>query len=182
MNPIATPLKALAAKPQALLLSLAIATVLTACNKDAPAPEAAAPAPKATAALTLDEAKLPPVNRFMASDLDASKNACVDFGGFVNGKWLAANPIPGDRTSWGAFEMLDERSTGVQRQLAEQAAAMQGATGVQKIVGDFWATGMDEAKINAQGIAPLKGRLDAIDALTDGASVAEHLRKSFSRR
>ncbi len=180
MNPIATSFKALAAKPQALLLSLAIATALTACNKDAPAPEAAAPA-KAAPALTLDEAKLPPVNRFLASDLDAGRNACVDFGGFVNGKWLAANPIPGDRTSWGAFEMLDERSTAVQRQLAEQAAAMQGATGVEKIVGDFWATGMDEAKINAQGIAPLKSRLDAIDALTDGASVAEHLRKSFAR-
>ena len=181
MNPIATPFKALATKPQALLLSLAIAAALTACNKDAAAPEAATAAPKAAPALTLDEAKLPPVNRFLASDLDAGKNACADFGGFVNGKWLAANPIPGDRTSWGAFEMLDERSTGVQRQLAEQAAAMQGATGVEKIVGDLWSTGMDETKINAQGIAPLKGRLDAIDALTDGASVAEHLRKSFAR-
>jgi putative endopeptidase len=53
---------------------------------------------------------------------------------------------PGDRTSWGAFEMLDERSTAVQRQLAEQAAAMKDATGVEKIVGDLWATGMDEPR------------------------------------
>ena len=29
------------------------------------------------------------------------KDACTDFGGYVNGKWLAANPIPGDRTSVG---------------------------------------------------------------------------------
>jgi putative endopeptidase len=173
---IAPPLK-----PRLLVLTLAVATVLTACNKEAAGPESATAPAKATPAVTLDESKLPPVNRFLASDLDASKNACVDFGGYVNGKWLAANPIPGDRTSWGAFEMLDERSTGVQRQLAEQAAAMQGATGVEKIVGDLWATGMDEAKINAQGIAPLKSRLEAIEALTDGASVAEHLRKSFSR-
>ena len=96
--------------------------------------------------------------RFSRADLDASKNACTDFDGYVNGKWLAANPIPGDRTSWGAFEMLDERSNAVQRQLAEQAAADANATGVKKIVGDLWATGMDEAKINAQGIEPLEDR------------------------
>ena len=61
----------------------------------------------------------------------------MDFAGHVNGKWLAANPIPGDRSSWGAFEMLAERSLAVQRQLAEQAAAKTGGTGVDKIVGDF---------------------------------------------
>src|SRR3546814_11010075 len=56
-------------------------------------------------------------------DLDSSMNACVDLNAYANGKWLAANPVPGDRTSWGAFEMLTERSIAVQHQLAEQAAA-----------------------------------------------------------
>src|SRR3546814_20833373 len=70
----------------------------------------------------LDESKLPPVNRFELADLDSSMNACIDFGGYVNGKWLAANAIPGDRTSWGAFEMLNERSIAVQRQLARSEA------------------------------------------------------------
>src|SRR3546814_5560821 len=86
-------------------------------------------------------------------------NACIDVGGYVNGKWLAANAIPGDRTSWGAFEMLNERSIAVQRQLAEQAGAEDGASGARDLVGDFWATGMDAEKINAQGIEPLKARL-----------------------
>ena len=168
-------------KPRVLMLSLAIAASLTACKKDDAAPAAtdtaAAPAP----ALTLDEGKLPPFNQFKATDLDAGKNACTDFGGYVNGKWLAANAIPGDRTSWGAFEMLAERSLAVQQQLVEQAAAMKDAKGVEKIVGDFWASGMDEAKVNAAGITPLKSRLDAIDALTDGPSVAVHLRQTFAK-
>ena len=115
------------------------------------------------------------------ADLDTSKDACTDFGGYVNGKWLAANAIPGDRTSWGAFEMLDERSTAVQRQLAEQAAAMTNATGVEKIVGDFYATGMDAAKINAQGIKPIQGRLDAIAALDSQEKIAEYLRTSAAK-
>ena len=50
-----------------------------------------------------------------------------------------------------------------------------------KIVADFWATGMDEKKLNAEGMAPLQDRLAEIDPLTDGASVAEHLRKVAAR-
>ncbi|HET6396267.1 MAG TPA: M13-type metalloendopeptidase [Pseudoxanthomonas sp.] len=165
-----------------MLLPLAIAAALAACSRQDEAAPAAADAPAAApAALTLDESKLPPVNRFALADLDTSVDACTDFAGYANGKWLAANPIPGDRTSWGAFEMLDERSNAVQHQLAQQAAADAGATGVKKIVGDLWATGMDEAKINAQGIEPLKERLAAIDALADGAAVAEYLRTSAAR-
>ncbi len=167
-------------KPQILLLSFAVTLALSACNRDgktAAAGDAAKPA-DAAPALTLDESTLPPVNRFTLADLDTSKNACSDFGGYINGKWLAANDIPSDRTSWGAFEMLDERSTAVQRQLAEQAAADSEATGVKDIVGDFWATGMDEAKVNQQGIAPLDSRLDAIAALDSTEAVAEYLRSS----
>ena len=167
-------------KPQILLLSLAVTLALAACDRgDKPAATDDADAPAdAAPALTLDESTLPPVNRFTLADLDTSKNACADFGGYVNGKWLAANAIPSDRTSWGAFEMLDERSTAVQRQLAEQAAADADATGVKDIVGDFWSTGMDEATVNAQGITPIKARLDAIAALDSKEAVAQYLRSS----
>ncbi len=170
-------------KPQILMLSLAVAAALAACSKqDAAAPAAgtASPAPAALE-LKLDESALPGVNRFQLADLDTGKNACTDFAGYANGKWLAANAIPGDRSSWGAFEMLAERSLAVQRQLAEQAAAHQGATGVDKLVGDFWATGMDVDKINQQGIEPLKPYLTEIDALADGPSVADFLRKSAAK-
>jgi putative endopeptidase len=128
----------------------------------------------------LDESKLPQVAGFMASDLDAGKGACTDLDAYVNGKWKAANPIPPDRTDWGLYEMMSERSLAVQHQLAEHAAAGS-AAGVEKIVGDLWATGMDTAKLNAQGIKPLQSRLDAIAALSDGDAVAEFLRQSFAK-
>ena len=167
--------------PKTLLLPLAVAAALAGCNRaDTPPAPAADAAPRA-AAYTLDESTLPPVNRFQASDLDPSKNACVDFAGYANAKFLAANPVPGDRTSWGAFEMLDERSNAVQRQLAEQAAARADATGVDKIVGDFWATGSDEARIEAQGIAPMQDELAAIDALADGKGIADYLRATAAK-
>ena len=143
--------------PKTLLLSLSITAALAGCQKPAETAATGTAAAKTEApAYTLDDAKLPPYIRFQAGDLDAAKNACADFNGFVNGKWYAANPIPGDRSSWGGFDALAERSLAVQQQLAEQAAAKQGATGIDKLVGDFWATGMDEAKVEAQGIEPLK--------------------------
>ena len=169
--------------PKALLLSLAIAGVIAGCNRqDADTTAAGTDTAAAdTARFTLDETNLPPVNRFTQSDLDPAVDACTDFGGHVNGKWLAANDIPGDRTSWGAFEMLDERSKAVQRQLAEQAAALEDASGVEKIVGDLWATGMNAEAINAAGITPIKGHLDAIAALDSSEAVAEYLRTSAAK-
>jgi putative endopeptidase len=174
-------------KPASLALAIVSAIALGGCPKqpgtDQPAADAAAStaAPATSTALKLDESKLPPVNHFAMGDLDTSKNACADFGGYVNGKWLAANEIPGDRSSWGAFDMLAERSLGVRHQLAEQAAADANAKGIEKIVGDFYATGMDDAKVNALGITPLKSRLDAIAALKDRASIADYLRTSAAQ-
>lgn len=170
--------------PRLLLLSTAVALVLSACGGKDAAPDAAtatAPAADATSAFTLDESKLPDVNRFQFADLDDTRNACVDFAGYANAKFLAAHPVPGDRTSWGAFEMLDERSTAIQQQLAEHAAGLENATGVEKLVGDFWATGMDEAKINAQGIEPLKDELAAIDALSDSAGIVAWLQQTAAK-
>lgn len=168
--------------PKTLLLSLSIAAALSACQKPADKPASAnVPVKPEAVPYTLDEAKLPPVNRFLPADLDTSKSACTDFSGYVNGKWLAANTIPGDRSSWGAFEMLDERSQGVQRQLAEQAAAKTNTSGVDKLIGDFWASGMDAAKINAQGLTPLKPQLDAIVGLDSQAKIADYLRASAAK-
>ena len=167
-------------QPRILLLSLSVAFALAACGDEAPSPagDAGSATQSGAPGLTLDESALPPVNRFQASDLDTTVNACHDFNAYANGSWLAANDIPGDRTSWGSFEMLAERTLAVQRQLAEQAAEDEAATGVEKIVGDFWATGTDRAGIDAQGIAPIQGVIDAIEALDTPESVADYLRAS----
>jgi putative endopeptidase len=173
-------------KPATLALAIVSALALAGCPKqekpDQPSTAAADTAAATSApAMTLDESKLPAVIHFAPTDLDATKNACTDLGAYVNDKWLAANPIPGDRSSWGAFDALAERSLGVQHQLAEEAAAEKPAAGIDKIVGDFWATGMDEAKVDAQGIAPMKDELAQIDALSDGPAIAEYLRQSAAK-
>lgn len=163
--------------PRTLLLSLSITAALAACSQPNTDVQTSASAPaNASDAYRLDESSLPGVTRFSATDLDSTIAACNDFAGHVNNKWLASNAIPADRTSWGAFEMLDERSNAVQRQLAEQAAKRENASGVDKIVGDFWSAGMDVDAINAQGIAPLQPELDAIAALATPEDISQHIR------
>ena len=154
--------------------SAAVLIALAGCQPKAEEKKEAAPP---AAAWTLDESKLQQPIRFAASDLDPSQSACKDLSAYVNGKWLATNEIPADEPGWGAALVLRNRSLGVRQQLAERIAAKPDATGIDKIIGDFWATGMDDKKLNELGIAPLKERLAAIDGLSDGPSVAEHLRK-----
>src|SRR6185369_9763704 len=164
---------------RALILPMASATLLAlaACQRASESKPDAAAAP----AFKLDESQLIQPIRFQPSDIDASKSACVDLEQYANSKWLAANPIPADQQTWGAFDVLAERSLQVQKQLAEQLAAKSAPSGIEKIIADFWATGMDGAKRNADGIAPLKSRLDAIDALSDSASIAAYLRTVAAR-
>ncbi len=164
------------AKLRTIVLS-AIATVLlgpAGCNRASEPKTAAA---TAAPAWKLDESKLAAPIRFGIADLDPAKGACTDFAGYANSRWLAANPIPGDKSSWGAFDVLELRSLGIQRQLAERAAGEAAPTGIEKIIADFWASGMDEARVNVEGLTPLRDRLAAIDALSDGPSVADYLRK-----
>ncbi len=155
-------------------LTIAIAASLAACGKNetAPAADAAKPAfdqsQIKTALISLNSA-----------DLDPSIAACADLNGFVNSKWLKANPVPGDQTTWGSFEILRERSLEVQHALVQQAAASQAKAGsVEAKIGDIWKTGNDEAKIEAAGLAPLQPQLDKITALNDTAAITQYLRDS----
>ena len=89
-------------QPRILLLSLSVALALAACGGEAPSPADDAGSTTATGSpgLTLDESALPPLNRFQASDLDTTVNACHDFNAYANGSWLAANDIPVTRWVW----------------------------------------------------------------------------------
>jgi predicted metalloendopeptidase len=87
----------------------------------------------------------------------------------LNGKWLANTDIPSDKSSWGSFEKLDDDTKPQLRAIIEAAAAdpnKQPGTDAQRI-GDFFASYMDEAKLEQLRLAPLKADFDRVAALTD---------------
>ncbi len=98
---------------------------------------------------------------------DESIPVAEDFYGHVNARWLAANPVPAEYPMWGAYVELDHRNKERTRRLLEEAAeAGADAEPITRLVGDFYASGMDEAAIAAAGIEPLRPFLDRIEAIT----------------
>ena len=163
-------------KPLALALAIAAALTVSA------SPVLAAAKTAAHAPSLIDPAKLPTLPHFNRNDVDPGKPICQDLNAHVNSKWLAANPVPNDKTTWGSFEMLNERSLAVQKQIVEAAAAAQNAPGSnQQKVGDIYGVGMDEARLNADGVAPLQPFLTQIDAIKDSAGLAQYLREQYSQ-
>jgi putative endopeptidase len=166
-----------------VVASIATAGLLAAagCSRKAENAGTAGRAESATPQWKLDESQLIQPVRFSAADLDPAQNACTDLAGYVNDKWLAANPIPPDQTAWGASDVLRQRALDVQRQIAEHVATLKTPSHVQKIIADLWTTGMDEAKVNAQGLKPLESRLEAIGLLKDAPAIADYVRKAAAK-
>lgn len=111
--------------------------------------------------------------RYGAFGVDLSaKDAAVkpgdDFWAFANGGWNKRTEIPADKAAVGYGNILsDEAEANVRLILDDMATnpTKYGATGKQ--VGDFYATWMDEAAIEAKGAAPLQPYLAKIDAVKD---------------
>jgi putative endopeptidase len=126
-------------------------------------------------------AKAAPV--YDVSELDPSVSACQDFNAYANGKWVAANPIPADRTRWGAFDQLSEKSLDAQHALvvsADKAADKAPAGSVRQKIGWLYRSGMDEAAIERAGYDPVKPELAAIAALQDTKDIVAWLGKAFA--
>jgi putative endopeptidase len=168
------------AKP--LTLALAVTVALAACQQTESPAETTAPTAGESPAPAIDLSGVKtPMIALQGNDLDTSVSACTDLDQFVNGKWLAANPVPADRTTWGSFEALAERSLEIQHALVENLAARDQAAGTAKLIGDLWATGMDEAAVETAGLAPLQPILDDIAGLDSGEAVSQWLRDSHAK-
>jgi putative endopeptidase len=97
-----------------------------------------------------------------------------DFFAYASGNWYDHFEIPPDRTSFGAFNQLDELSKQRVREIIEQAAAAHPTAGTpaQKI-GDYYATYMDQVAIEANGLKPAEPDLKKIEASTSKADIAK---------
>jgi putative endopeptidase len=110
---------------------------------------------------------------FDTAGMDRTVNPGDNFFDFANGRWAATTAIPADKSVWGGFVELDELSTTRTRTIVEAAARTKAPAGsVQRKVGDFYASFMDEAAIEAKGTAPLKPTLDRIAAIRTASDLA----------
>lgn len=110
-------------------------------------------------------------------NLDMSAKPSQDFFQFANGGWLATNPVPPEYSRWGSFEELTEKNYSDLHQILDEAAANTSApkgSNLQRI-GDFYASGMDSARAESEGVKPLAGEFDRIAALKDAGDIPGYL-------
>ncbi|MBA2687407.1 MAG: M13 family metallopeptidase [Gemmatimonadaceae bacterium] len=110
---------------------------------------------------------------FNVADLDRSARACDDFARFANGGWLDKNSVPAAYSSWGPFTVLTERNGEVLKQVLERAQKQARTTkdADTRKLGDFYASCMDSAQVEALGATPLKAPLARIDAINSRAAL-----------
>lgn len=96
-----------------------------------------------------------------------------DFFGFASGKWYDTFEIPPDRASYGAFNKLSDLSEERVKKLIEQSAQAHPAAGTpEQKVGDYYASFMDEAGIEAKGLQPIEADLARIQAAKTKKDIA----------
>lgn len=106
--------------------------------------------------------------RRRAAPAPTGPTACTDFYTFTNQAWLADNAVTGSGAVT-ALGQLADSARAQQRALLDQAMHTPGNE-VQQLLGNFWASGLDEAAVEADGaqpIAPLLARIDGIRRARD---------------
>ena len=110
---------------------------------------------------------------------DAAAKPGQDFFQYANGSYLKGLEIPADRTSWGAFNMLNELSQNRLHAVVDRAAADKATSGDAAKVGTLYASFMDEAAVEALGAKPLAADLAAIRAETTRSDIARMMGRSL---
>ncbi|HZF12178.1 MAG TPA: M13 family metallopeptidase [Thermoanaerobaculia bacterium] len=159
------------------LLSLGLGLLLCA-GVIAAAPAGPAPTVPATAS-TATSAGTPAGPLYDPANLDPSVSPCVDFFRYADGGWATRHPRPADHASWGRLEELSERNRAALRAILEAAAAPANPPAApdntERKIGDFYASCMDEAAIERQGLTPLQPELARIDAVADVPALVDEL-------
>ena len=104
---------------------------------------------------------------------DPTVRAGDDFVKHAGGQWQATAQLPSDRARWGSFDKLGDKSQSDVREILDAAAAGNSKTrSVERQIGDFYASFLDTAAIEARGLAPAAAGLAAIAAARTHEDVA----------
>ncbi|MES1191322.1 MAG: M13 family metallopeptidase [Steroidobacter sp.] len=107
-------------------------------------------------------------------DFDTKVRAQDDFYDYVNGKWLATVKIPPDKSRYGTFYELIDKTESQLRGIVDGLAhdtSIKPDTDAQKIR-DLYASFMDEARLQSLGSKPLAAQLSAIDHISNSQELA----------
>ena len=105
------------------------------------------------------------------SAMNRSANACDDFYQFACGGWITSHPLPADRATYGRFTEVDDRNNEVLRDILEKTPANEPEPDIRKSA-DYYASCIDEKRIDARSMTPLSADLSRIATVTTRSRLA----------
>lgn len=108
------------------------------------------------------------------ANMDTTVAAGTDFYECACGGWIKNNPLKPEYARFGTFDQLLENNQEQLRVLIEELSATPHEAGsVAGKIGALYAMGLDSTKLNADGVAPIKEELAAINALATKSDVSK---------
>ncbi|HET9839434.1 MAG TPA: M13 family metallopeptidase [Candidatus Angelobacter sp.] len=117
------------------------------------------------------------IHGIVVANMDTSVSPGDDFYHYANGAWIKRTEIPPDRAGMGVFTVLTDLTEKRTAAIIEEAAKSKSPANRQ--IADLYNSFMDEAGIEAKGLAPLKPHLDSIAAIHDKHELARALGESL---
>lgn len=162
---------------KSLIAAALAATFITGCSEPQTTKTDEQQPKVATAAVT-EKAEL----GSFGVDLTARNEAVKpgdDFFMYASGTWYDNYVMPADKTRYGAFSGLAERSEGDVKAIIEEIAARKDLNAEEKLVADFYNAYMDTETLNKLGVAPIKPLLSEINDISSTDDLAEMFGKSW---
>lgn len=110
---------------------------------------------------------------FDMGGMDTTVRPGQDFNQFANGTYLRNTPIPADKSSYGAFHMLNDQAQIDLRALVDESAANPSASPDAARIGNFYGSFMDEAAVERLAATPLQADLAQVRAADTREKMAE---------
>ena len=102
------------------------------------------------------------------NNIETTINPADDFFDYATLRWRRANPIPDDYTRYGVFDILYDTNLKRVREIAENDNGK---------IGTLYKIAMDESRLNADGVTPVKKYFDEIDAIKSKSELPEYFGK-----
>ena len=158
-------------------MSVCIALGLSACS----------PAPEKTSETKQDITKVatkkaPELSGIDLTAVDETVRPQDDLFRHVNGNWLESTEIPGDKSTYGVFNVLYDNTQENLKTLIQEAADTDAKSGsnTQKL-GDMYNSYMNVERANELGLSPLQAELDSIKNINDMKQVSAKFGELYTK-
>lgn len=96
-----------------------------------------------------------------------------DFYEYAEGDWIKNHPVPPDKSRYGAFAIVEDRTYDRVKGILENAASNTSAPdgSLEQKIGKFYSMGMDNATLEKQHLDPIKGELKMIDNISSASDL-----------